>query len=351
MKYFCFVFIFLATVSCKKDIYSDIAFEAPTFKDSVIVTPTVLNDTIFAKIIIGTNSYKDYLVLFANINDHLLHIFNKKDGRLVKSFAELGRGPQQILPFHHGYSINEKEGKLGIIYPIEKKIVIFHLDSILDNKEHFMDKIMYEDYDKIAWEKAYKRDKDFFMTGRKYETYQNGARFTLLSEKLKITDTYNSYPLLSSAKDSIKAALDWNILGILYAISPDGSKFAEATTIGGILETFSLSNKIERIALKGFYKPHFYRKKNEMVFTPKTQFGFYYLNASDDYLYALSYNGKQQKELSYEIQVFDWHGNPIKKYINKQYRLMSVCPDEKQGKLYALAYTDSHKIILVTFDM
>ena len=41
------LFIFLAAVSCKKDIYSGITFNAPVFPDSASVQATILNDSIY----------------------------------------------------------------------------------------------------------------------------------------------------------------------------------------------------------------------------------------------------------------------------------------------------------------
>lgn len=87
-----------------------------------------------------------------------------------------------------------------------------------------------------------------------------------------------------------------------------------------------------------------------MVFTEKTQFGFYYLAASNKYLYALSNNGKNDNSfVEKDIQVFDWLGNPIKKYKTDQW-LMNVCVDEEDKKAYAITFNnwDFH---LVSFDL
>ena len=350
MKKTIIFFLLLVIFGCKKDPYVDITFEAPVFKDSMIVNPVVLNDTIFTKFVAGINSYKDYIVLYANIVDYQLHLFDKKDGRLVKSFAALGRGPQEVLLFDN-YSFNEEMGIASSIYTMQKKVVTFYIDSILENKSHFMDKMEYDGYDKIAWTNIYKCRQGYLMGGRKYETHPDGYRLTRLSDDFKIIGSYNDYPLLVNAEDSVNLALDWDQLRISSTLSPDGSKYAEATQIGGIIETFSIGNQIERTALKGFYKPHFYKDKNNVVFTEKTALGFYYLKATNSYLYALSYNGRNLEVPSCEVLVFDWQGNPVKKYINGKYRFMSICPDEKDGKMYAIAITGAREFILVAFDI
>lgn len=87
-----------------------------------------------------------------------------------------------------------------------------------------------------------------------------------------------------------------------------------------------------------------------MVFTKKSQFGFYGLTASDKYLYALSHSGKNDFNLpEKDFQVFDWQGNPIKKYKTDQL-LMRLCVDEANAKVYAIAF-DNYEYHLVSFNL
>ena len=74
------------------------------------------------------------------------------------------------------------------------------------------------------------------------------------------------------------------------------------------------------------------------------------LAATDNYLYALSLNGANDLYLPVtDIQVFDWQGNPIKKYKTNQL-LMRLCVDEANGKAYAIVY-DNGDQNLVSFNL
>lgn len=345
-----FLFIFLTAISCKKDMYSGITFEAPIFKDSVYTNPTLFSDTLLTNFAWGMASYKNYIILLAQIDDHMFHLYDKETGEKIKSFGKLGRGPQEILTVS-AFSVNEQEETL-ISYCYSEGIYIFHLDSVINDKAHFMDKINLDQYKRMIFYQAYKCHNGYFLYGRKMKDYQDGARFTLLSKQGKLVKTYNRYPINSyPTSDSINSCSDWINLSLLHSMSPDGSKFAEATQIGAIIETFYIKDKIEPHTLKGYYKPYFLKEKNKPVYTSKTQFGFYYLTSTNNYLYALSFNGSNQNTYPLcEMQVFDWTGNPIKKYkTNKP--LLNVCVDEERGKVYALSQSPMKEFCLISFNL
>ena len=341
--------IFLAAVSCKKDIYSGITFNVPVFPDSVEVKTTLLNDTIYTKYIADIGIYKDHLILFTPGEDYMSQLYDKKTGAKIKDFGELGRGPQQILKID-GISINSQCGTLTAFHQATREIYCFYLDSVIQNRSHFMDKINIKHYEDMTFSSALGCEHGFLLCGGKCEVYPGGARLTLFAKDGQIMDAYDEYPFSSNPQDSIHAGEDWRYLWNCHVTSPDGTKYAEATGIGGIFEVFNIGNKIEPLALKGYYKPHFYEKNYEKTFTPKSQFAFYYLTASNRYVYALSHNGGSEYRLpKNDIQVFDWEGNPIKKYKTDQ-RLMSICVDETDQKIYAITF-NNYEYYLVSFNL
>lgn len=348
MRHIIILLILLATSSCQKDIYSEISFHIPEFKDSVNVKDHILNDTLMTKGTWGIATYKDYIIVRTNIDDFMLHFFSKKNGEKIKSFGEPGRGPNQILSLGE-FNINEKQGILTAPALGENKILIFHLDSVLKENENILTKLSLKDF-KGNFQSAFKCKDHFLINSGKCEVFPESTRFKLFNSNGKIVDTYDNYPINSNS-DSLKKSEDWQDLLITRTISPDGTKYAEATQIGGIIEIFNVGNKIVSKIIKGYYKPHYYWENNIKKFTPKTQFGFYYLNSSDQHIYALSFNGSNNKSLpTTQIQVFDWEGNPIKKF-KTNYSLLNICPDEKAKKIYAIAMTPMREPILVEFDM
>lgn len=349
MKYLIYICFFLAAFSCKKDIYSGITFNAPVFPDSVEVKKTLLNDTIYTKLVSDIGIYKDYLVLSTPGEDYMFQLYDAETGTKIKEFGRLGRGPQEI--FHvYGFSINPRHGTLTAFHQESREIYCFYLDSVIQDRSHFMDKINIKRYEDMTFFSALRCNQGFLLHGGKCVVYPGGARLTLFAKDGQIMDAYDEYPFSSNPQDSIHAGEDWRYLWNSHAMSPGGSKYAEATELGGILQTFQVDDRIHLMSLRGYYKPHFYTKKNQLVFTKKSQFGFYGLTASDKYLYALSHSGKNDFNLpEKDFQVFDWQGNPIKKYKTDQL-LMRLCVDEANAKVYAIAF-DNYEYHLVSFNL
>lgn len=350
MKNYFILIILLATIGCKKDPYAGINFEAPVFKDSTIVKTTILNDTIYSNYIGNISSYKDYIIMFANINDYFYHFLDKETGRIIKSFGRLGRSAHEILPVYKSH-VNEEQGILTAYQMNTKEIYIFQLDSILQNENYPVKRLSLSPYKGMTFNTAYKCKDGFLLCGGKCTVYPEGARFTHFSERGKIIGSYDHYPISSdSAKDSINKDLNWSQLKICETISPDGCKLAEGTLTGGIIEVLQITPEIKRLALKGYYKPDFHSKGLEIIVSENTPWGFYALTSSNKYLYALSCNGSTKQTLTTEVQVFDWSGNPIKKYMTDR-QLTKICVDEKNKKAYAITLLPSREDALVVFDL
>ena len=203
--------IFLAAVSCKKDIYSGITFNVPVFPDSVEVKTTLLNDTIYTKYIADIGIYKDHLILFTPGEDYMFQLYDKKTGAKIKDFGELGRGPQQILKID-GISINSQCGTLTAFHQATREIYCFYLDSVIQNRSHFMDKINIIHYEDMTFSSALGCEHGFLLCGGKCEVYPGGARLTLFAKDGQIMDAYDEYPFSSNPQDSIHAGEDWRYL-------------------------------------------------------------------------------------------------------------------------------------------
>ena len=337
---FIFLFTILTVLSCKQDIYSSLSYEVPNFKDSVTTKATVINDTIYTRGSFKIFSYKDYLILFTPMDEYVFQLFNKETGQWIKNFGEVGRGPDQVLKLFDS-SLNEEEGILTSFSQGPKEICVFYLDSVIHDKKHFLDKISLKKYDKMTFNHAYKCKNGFLLESGKCEVYPESRRFSLFSEKGELTATYDQYPFNSRpASDSINNSLDWNYLRPKKTFSPNGSKLAEASEIGGILQILHIGKSIEPHAIKGFYKPHFAMKDHHVEFTSQTRLWTFSVSSSNHYIYVLPHKSNTFYDQTYsqDILVFDWEGNPVRKYKTDQ-NIVAVCADEEKEKLYILSHT------------
>lgn len=79
---------------CKNNSSEDFTTAPPAFKDTITLTRQIINDTLITNRIENITLYKDYLIVKATTkDDKLLSIFNKNTGKLIKSFANIRRGP------------------------------------------------------------------------------------------------------------------------------------------------------------------------------------------------------------------------------------------------------------------
>lgn len=340
MKYIFMLFIFLITISCKQDIYSGLTYEALNFKDSATIKATVINDTIYTHGSSKIFSYKDYLVLFTPMDEYMFQLFNKETGQWIKNFGEVGRGPDQVLKLFD-ISINEDEGILTSFIQGSREICVFYLDSVIHDKKHFLDKISLKKYEKMTFTHAYKYKNGFLLESGKCKAYPESTRFSIFSEKGELTATYDQYPFNSRpASDSVNNSFDWKYLRPKTTFCPDGSKLAEASEIGVVLQILHIGKSIESRVIKGFYKPHFAMKNHNVEFTSKTRLWTSSVSSSNHHIYVLPHRSNTFYDQTYgrDIHVFDWEGNAVRKYKTDQ-NIVNVCADEEKGKLYILSHT------------
>lgn len=131
-------------------------------------------------------------------------------------------------------------------------------------------------------------------------------------------------------------------------LSPDETRMAIATSLGGIPEIFSLDDGIiENTATKYFTEPDFDVKENGgYSFNENTVESFNDLTSNEDKIYAV-FGGRillkenfakpvEDRDLVYtSIAVFDWKGSP-EKIIHTDYRIEKICLDEEENMLYAV---------------
>ena len=124
---------------------------------------------------------------------------------------------------------------------------------------------------------------------------------------------------------------------LLPSVSPDEEKFVITSTLGGILEIFSMKDgELSNIATKYFIEPDFSIEGNFYNYD-NLIYSFCDLCATDDAIYA-AYGGESDFKSStgcHNIAIFDWNGNPLK-LIRTGHRIERLCLDNEENTLYAM---------------
>ena len=176
-----------------------------------------------------------------------------------------------------------------------------------------------------------------------YRDTSKVSRMELCDGSGNVLSSWNEFPVIDDDRKRFNMYYQDRI-----AVSPDETHLAVATTLGGILEIFSLKDNIIRnVTTEYFIEPDFAVNENGgYSFNDNTVDSFNDISATDDRIYAVFGVGVRLKEnfakpldeqeLIYtDIAVFDWEGTP-ERLIHTDYRIEKLCLDEDADMLYTI---------------
>lgn len=330
--------LFLALLNC--NCKPGITYEPAMFADTLQQEITILNDTFIMDGATGLFTYKDFLIVNTIVNDFHFHLFNKHTGLYLKSFCSIGRGPGEIVQTGPK-SLNQENGNLLIICLNESRAVIYNIDSIINSENLYYKNISLRHTTPFAVEALYQHgDNKFFISSSNAD-----CRFIKMDTAREITEIYAKFP------DTDIGPFPKNTYSVFSAktFSPDGSKYAEGSKRGAILETLNFQDSITEIAVKRFHKPIFTKKRGRISSPENCTRGFYDMTASDERIYGI-YLGDHHYYWHKNIGIFDWYGNPIT-LLKTKYNLERICLDTETNRIYAAATDADNQTILIYFNL
>lgn len=276
-----------------------------------------------------------------NINDNSIHVFNKISGKYITSFGTIGSGPGELSDPVSRVTIDAKKRNIYICDLSKNKLVTFNLDKIINNKNNFYEET--ELYPELKNNVAF-----FSITNNNflaaYTAFENNSHRFVKGNLNDTISTYNQYIRLSEPEGYEHVEKSYFSYKSSIAVNPEGTKFVSATKSGLILETFDISgNKIKPIAVKRFYEPVYEVSNREskypfIIKNKNAVEGTMGLRATNKYIYNLL-NETSDPNIRNEIAVFDWEGNPVKKYV-LDCNILSLSVDEKENKAYILSFNE-----------
>lgn len=262
--------------------------------------------------------------------DSCFHIFNKENGKHLRSFGYKGRGPGEVL-YPSALHYNPLDQTVTTIEPNLKKIIRYNIINILSHKKPFFSEIElpYFALEAIPY-------KDSFIIGGLLK-----ERFVIADTNNRILQQYYEYPQL--VRDSAENRAIFNYAP-QYAIHPDQNKLAAITYIGGILEIFDIKdNKITPNTIKHLNEP-IYRPVEDcqpkwIATVPQTVAGCSNIYPAKEYIYCI-YEGELSEDpliAPKKVLVFDWKGHLLLQYEFKDGIPNTISADEKY--LYSIITT------------
>jgi len=338
------------------------AFNSPVFPESreVKVTPLV-NDFLFD----GSRHFEmadigDYFVIVNFLENKYFHILEKETGAYVKSFGSYGRGPGELSSYPK-IGLNEDKsvfyvfqyaGAMNYFWSYKADDILFDKNVLPvweDQIKLFLDEG--EKYpgaasDFVAWQ-----DRRVFVRNRLH-------RFEVQDTLGNTLYLYDKYPVvpLNQASDSVY--FHDSYIHAAFALKPDMSRLVMASNYGCILEIFTVdvSGTIEKEIEKRFHPPLIEDNKNgrPKYYTDGQVLGISTLSVTDDHIYA-KYNGKRYYAegpvlYPHTIAVFDWSGNPIRRYV-LDWSIENFIIDNQYSRCYLVGIDPNDETLLGYFDL
>ena len=255
----------------------------------------------------------DSLLLIINNNgDHLFQVYNVNNDILISEFGKKGKGPGE---FYEPILMNDPRRKdkyqLKIFDCARRRIVNVDLkQSVIKKETVFTENYLTNELHHIS-DIYCIHDSIFYFLGEKNKFSIYNAK-----NKTKIDVPY-------AIKD-----LDYNIPEKYEQIAYSSSKIVVDSTHDVIVTAPKCLAQLDFYNLKGEYvktvkfADHVEFWNNELIGNKvDAKMYIYDIKTTDDFIYALSLNAttnqltNQSKDISSELLVFNWAGEPIKKYI------------------------------------
>ncbi len=332
MKKILFCFVFLQFTACKtKTEDSFVAcFDNVETIDLNSEIIKIHNDNIFFSYLYGMEAIEDLLILNDPSPSHLLKIMNLQTNE-IRIFGKKGKGPQELNTTIADFSIDYTNKNLYVTD--NSKYLVYSINDLQEGLDI--------PHTTIDFKKNIPHDS--FMTS----AYCNSG-YIIGSMHHKRFGVYDIQ------KKNISSKYKYEVSPLVnqgqFFNHPVEGKIAFFQSKYSSVSILSIKNKAPEIIYdKTWWKTKDKPFKDGNVVTtvpdPNLRFGFLDATTSEKFIY-LSYSGKYLDKrdpidsiLSDMIYVFDWQGNPKKRFkLDKTVRAIAV--DEKGGVLYASTYDE-----------
>lgn len=259
-------------------------------------------------------------------NDNLFYLFSTHNGTFLKGGGKKGEGPGEVLSPHNAHLSNK--GTLSFWDINKDQIIEYNINELLSGTEKY-----YHEHSLSRTESS-TTFLDVIALNSQYLYNGNSNKHIGIYG----LDSYIDSPILPDVPSMEISRAIMNKAH--WEIAPNKNKMLRATSIGGIVQCYTIKeNKIEECWNKKFFPPIYKLvegvKPTWITWCKESQMGFDNLYVTDQYIYLLL-NGKfaKDKPFANEILIMDWNGNLKKKFIlNKT--ISTIAVDEKKQIIYA----------------
>ena len=325
------IVVFLISSCASKDLPSDPLdyFKSPT----VVLEPSAII-TLNTPILQGSEMqllYDSIAAIKMSKVEKCLALVNINTGEVMRELITQGQGPGEVIAIF--FCPQPDKNKLLIYEPNLR--TVFNIDC---NKAITDDKYMMEPIVKFEYRALSFLPVDTFFVASGLRTVDN--RFQIYDSKGELITSclnYDKADMYSHVPDRVYST---GFQGI-HAIHPSGEKFVFAASLSGSFQIFNFTpNEITLHKDLTFNNPVITCDENVCAVSLKAIAPADAIASGDKYFYVL-YSGNTLEEYvnkfaSNNLLVFDWDGNPVKRYVLQQ-PITTFAINSTGDKLYGIA--------------
>jgi hypothetical protein len=327
--------LFMACTGCGK---KETVYEPPIFERHQQIDMEVINDTFMFSAASYMAVYDSILIVCDPYINPVIYLFNRHNGAFLKSAGIVGAGPGELIT-PVTFSLDHKREILHVYDAGKIAVIKFNIRDILNDTLSVGEETKL--YKTLSIHSArYLKDSLFLAYG-----YPEGLFITAGNdESVNRKGLIPANPPDMAPKDWTRFLCSWSAA----AVRPDGSKYVTATTLGGIIDVYSIDETgIKPSVSRFFYKPVYDMKQSLFAINTETVFGFCYLSATNDFLYATAHGKANPTEMPKTIWQFDWKANPVASY-ECNYSIENFTIDETARRVYAAVYDEEGELVLAS---
>jgi len=299
-------------------------------------------------------SIDTFLIVQRN-EEPLFHVYNNITYDLLATFGTKGRGPYEFIwpeLLNQTYYDESNDSPVACIYDYtRRKFTKLNILYAVNNQ-----------FDKASTEISIPRYDQFFKyfffrdSELMIATPETDSRFVIYKDSTK---SYQTVPFIPSPDFPISKELQPWVYRSTSFVNKKLGLMVSAPQFMGEIDFFDLDGN--HLSSSIFFPREGLKKDisnidiNGKGYDPK--YHIIQLHANDKYIVGLNYNNYQSAiyengSLSNQcILVFDWKGNPVKKFIlDKQYFIKSFAVDWENSRFYGYCSEESeHNVIVYEF--
>lgn len=277
--------------------------------------------------VISLKATREYLIVNERNAETQLCLFDK-NSQAMYHFARTGEGPQRVLGC---WNILPEENSLDIFDLRKNTLITYAVDSIKKQGELADYTILTSKVPTGSLEVGRLGENQYVAIGM-----FGVDRFVFFDAEGNVVKKGGVYP--PKERDDVADLVHAVAYQGMMATHETKKRIAVCSRYAGVMQVFDYAT--EEIALTNEYI-HFLANYTQtggganvnFSITQETRWGYLSIDANSTHIYAL-YSGKVQMEspedfhLGSEIHVFDWEGNPVKKFKTDR-KLSQITVDEE----------------------